>query len=107
MVTIGKTTNGYDWNFFGKYSVTATTIPSSPQCFINLAWPCSGFSIQNEGVHVVQYSFNGSTVHGDLTPGLPSQYLRFDNRVASKIFFWVPDGYASGIPVRVEAWVSR
>jgi hypothetical protein len=107
MVNIGATTNGYDYNFFGKFNITATSMPTTPQCFINLSLPCSGFSLQNEGLHVVQYSFNGKTIHGDLTPGTPLASIMFQNRVASKIFFFVPDGYSSGINVRVEAWVSR
>lgn len=52
---------------------------------------------------VIQYSFDGVTVHGDMTPLRPSEGIIFDNRAQNRIWFRrVAPG--NSVPVRIEAW---
>jgi hypothetical protein len=59
------------------------------------------------GTNVVEYSFNGNTVHGELDPLLPSRGLMFDNRSIGTIWFRVKSGSAGPVTIRVDAWGSR
>jgi hypothetical protein len=93
--------NGFDFNLFKKPLVDVAAFPSDPQVQMNIVGQFS-FSLLNEGTGVIEYSFNGTTVHGDLTPGTPSQGLFFDNRRVSAIWFRMASGIAC--TVRVEAW---
>lgn len=94
-------TQGKDFNFFTKINITDTTFPNESQVVIPFAGQ-TGFSLMNEGGVVVEYSFNGNTLHGDLTPGTPSAGIIFDNRRISAI--WL----RSSAPclVRIEAWAG-
>lgn len=57
----------------------------------------------NDVTDVIQYSFDGETVHGDMTPTMPSEGIVFDNRFQNKVWFRrVTPGDA--VLVRVEAW---
>lgn len=107
---IGYTTNGIDWNYFQKVSVTATTFGGSsgtgqvPDCII---WfTTSGLQFLNLGSGVVEYSFNGTTVHGELNSANATAGLSFDNRVVSKIWFRVQSGSSGPIVVSVQAWAT-
>ena len=90
-------------NFFHKFHVSTTDFDDH-----TVAWDFNsqGFSIMVESVNdtdVVQYSFDGSTVHGDLTPGFSSQSLVFDERRANRIWFRL-ETEGDPVLVRVEAW---
>ena len=104
---IGYTNFGYDHNFFQKITVTAAGFGSNsvdgyqPDMIINLPEPTYTVTFFLESGGPVQYSFNGTTVHGDMTLGQASAALTFTNRVISKIWF-----KGSGV-VRVEAWGVR
>jgi hypothetical protein len=105
---IGYTTLGRDFNFFQKVPVTATGFGSNsidgyqPDALITFS-TCA-VTFQLEGTGVIQYSFNGQTTHGDMSSGLASANLVFQNRVISKIWFRL----VSGSPiVRIEAWSIR
>ena len=82
-------------------STTFKTTTEEPDVMFNIKYQLS-FSMVNEGNVKVEYSFNGNTLHGDMTPGTSTSSITFDNRKVSKIWFRVPDG-GSAI-VRVEAW---
>lgn len=92
---------GKDYNFFTKINVTDTAFPNESQVTIPLAGQY-GFSLINEGSSVVEYSFNGNVLHGDLTPSTPSAAIIFDNRRISAIWFRA----SSASVVRVEAWAG-
>ncbi len=92
---------GKDFNYFRKITVTNTTFPSESQVMFNFKGQC-GFSIINEGSTLVEYSFNGNTLHGDLTPGSSTASLTFSNRRVPAIWF----RSASSTVVRIEAWAS-
>lgn len=105
---IGYTVLGRDDNFFQKLAVTAATFGGNsvdgyqPDMIITFSTQTVTFQLEGSGV--LQYSFNGQTVHGDMTSGDSSVSLVFQNRVISKIWFKL----ISGTPtVRVEAWAVR
>ena len=101
----GPITNGTDFNFFEIVTVNKQEfMPNGnddADVFINIKNQIT-VSLCNYGGQTVEYSFNGTTVHGDMRPGTPTQAIFFDNRKVSKVWFRVP----SGLPVemRVEAW---
>jgi hypothetical protein len=88
------------YNFFQKVSVTGATFPTTPQTVFDIKYQNS-FLLLNEGDTKVEYSFDGSTLHGDLTPSTPSAGIAFDNRIVDKIWFRTSSGTQI---VRVEAW---
>lgn len=109
---IGKITTGKDFNFHEKLSITATNFGSNSvdgyQPDMIITFSTQGVMFFNESVSgVVEYSFNGNTVHGELDPTLPSRALAFDNRVISLIWFRIKSGSVSPVIVRVDAWGIR
>ena len=93
-----------DSNFFGKYAITSTAFSTAS----NASWNFMSVGIalmveSDDSSNVVQYSFDGSTVHGDMTPLMPSEAIIFDNRVNSKIWFRRATA-GTAVTVRVEAW---
>jgi hypothetical protein len=87
-------------NFFIKVSVTSATFPSDAQAIIDIRYGTQAFSLVNEGSAVIEYSFDGINVHGDMTPSSPTASLFFDNRSVMRIWFRT----AGTSLVRVEAW---
>lgn len=90
------------FNYFFNELVDAYDFPTIPQ--VNFDFNSEGFTLINRGLWVIQYSFDGSTLHGDLDPSDATKGLAFDARTESKIWFRVIDGYSI---VRVEAWSGR
>lgn len=90
---------GSKFNYFRIISVDSVSFSTVPQ--VSFGFIPQGFSFINRGVDVIEYSFDGSTVHGDLDPSDESIGLTFNNRLESKVWFRSP-----GAPqnVRVEAW---
>ena len=89
-----------NFNYFENLLVDGYAFPENPQ--INFRFNSQGIALLNKNnVYTIQYSFNGTTVHGDLDPADESKGIIFDNRVESKMWFRAVDGYAT---VRVEAW---
>lgn len=93
-------TTGKDFNKFAKVTVNTTAFNTDADFAINFRGQFS-FSLVNEGTAIIEYSFNGTTLHGDMTPGTPTAALSFDNRRISKIWFRTS---TPGQVVRVEAW---
>lgn len=102
-----KISYGRDFNFFKNVtpgSSGAGTFATDADVVITFStfnvtfWAPSGTS--------VQYSFNGNTVHGTLDGSgtTAPQFLEFDNRVISKIWFTYIGGSGT---IRVEAWSIR
>lgn len=94
-----KIVNGRDFNFFQKVTVTSATFQDN--CDTLITFPTSGFTLNLIGTGVVQYSFNGNTVHGEMDSSNSSKDLKFDNRRVSKIWFKLISGSGT---VRIEAW---
>lgn len=107
---IGYKTQGNDFNFFQKVTVTASTFGggsvSGAQPDIIIKFATQGIYLLNEGTlstQVIEYSFNGSNLHGELDPTLPSRGLMFDNRQVSMIWFRLKAGSSSTV-LSVAAW---
>ena len=92
---------GKDFNYFNKLSVAITDgyFPTNCQVLIPFSTYTVMFHLESGGP--LEYSFNGITLHGDMTTGMSSESLVFENRVISKIWF-----RGTGT-VRVEAWGIR
>lgn len=99
-------TYGRDFNFFQKLSVTVTGAFNT-DCDMVITFPTQAIMMLNLGAGVVEYSFNGNTVHGELNSSNPSAGMAFDNRVVSKIWFRVQTGSTAPIEVSVQAWATR
>jgi len=99
---MGSLNRRRDSNFFHKYRVSSTDFEVvAIWNFISI-----GIALMVESdarVDVIQYSYDGQTVHGDMTPTMPSEGIVFDNRFQSKVWF---RRATPGVPVvvRVEAW---
>jgi len=89
------------WNYFDEVTVDVAVFPSAPQ--VNFEFLSQGFSFLNTGANIVEYSFDGDIVHGNLNPSDASAGLVFDNRVESKVWFRYVGGAST---VRVEAWAK-
>jgi len=112
-----KKTQGRDFNFFQIVPVNWTQF-GAPDGYtakdgygpdIIVSFPTQGVSFINYGgssANTIQYSFNGTTVHGDMVPGTPSQALVFDNRTISMIWFRLSPGSVGVVNLRVEAWAK-
>jgi hypothetical protein len=95
----GPVTLGKDFNYFSKIAVTDTEFPEIPQVVILFRGPQRLTFILEIGA-TVEYSFNGTTLHGDMTDATPSEKLEFVTRSNKKIWF----RSSGGATVRVEAW---
>ena len=100
--------NGRDFNFFSKLSVTNTTFSTVTDGYraadMVITFPTQGVLFLNEGTGVVEYSFNGTTIHGELDSTLSSKGLAFDNRTISMIWWRVKSGSSGPITISVQAW---
>jgi hypothetical protein len=97
---VGKINQGADFNFFRKVTVNTPNFPNEANIIFDIKYQVS-FSLVNEGNDIVEYSFNGNVLHGDLTPGTSTGAIFFDNRRVSFIWF---RARTPGQIVRVEAW---
>lgn len=105
---VGKTTIGRDFNFFEKLDVNWSTFGANSvdgyQPDMIITFTTTGITFINEGTGVVEYSFNGNTIHGELNSAGLSNKMTFDNRVVSKIWFRVKTGSSGPITISVTAW---
>ena len=108
---IGHTNNGKDRNFFQKVSVTSSSFGAvsvdGNQPDMMITFLTQGAMFLNLGTGVVEFSFNGNTVHGELNSANPSSGLTFNDRIISKIWFRVQSGSSGPIVVSVSAWGMR
>ena len=97
---------GRDYNFFQVAtpgSAVLGTFGTDADVVINMNAPTYTVTFYAPSGTTVEYSFNGYTVHGtlDSTGSTAPNFLVFENRVISKIWF------AGTGNVRVEAWAVR
>jgi hypothetical protein len=105
---------GQDRNFYQKVTVTATTwggaSVSGQQPDIFVPFSTYALSMLSEGTlatNTIGFSFNGTILHGEMNPTLPSRSLFFDNRTISKIWFQLMPGSTGPVVVDVMAWQIR
>lgn len=102
-------TYGRDYNFFKLAtpgSSGAGVFATDCDVVINMNAPTYTVTLWAPSGTVVQYSFNGNTIHGNLdgSGATAPNFLQFENRVISKIWFTYTAGSGT---VRVEAWAIR
>jgi hypothetical protein len=113
-----KKTQGRDFNYWSSTSVSWTQFGASdgyttedgygPDLVIT--FPTYGLIFTNEtSGQVVEYSFNGSTVHGvlDGTATSTTRVVTFLNRQQSLIWFRLKSGSAGPATITVTAWGTR
>ncbi len=100
---LDKNIQGRDFNYYNKFIITSPTFETEANTIITFLTASVMFLLENT-TGVVEYSFNGNTVHGELNAALPSRAIAFDNRVISKIWFRIKSGSPSPLTVRVDAW---
>ena len=93
---------GRNFNYYNKYTVTNGTFNTNADIIITFQTYTVTFDLESTGV--VQYSFNGNYIAGEMDSSWASKTLVFQNRALSKIWFKLISG--SGI-VRVEAWSTQ
>lgn len=100
-VNLGPITQGFDFNYFKKVTISSNSFGKN--CDLFIPFSTQGISFLNEdGASIVQVSFNGNAVHDELNPSLLSKSVTYDNRVISKIWFKLTSGSSAVISVR--AW---
>jgi hypothetical protein len=114
-----KKTQGVDSSFFQKIAVDWTTFGGGPGITdgydgyspdMCITFTTAGLMLLNLGsgsTNVVEYSFNGTTVHGELNPANASAGMTFDDRVQSLIWFRIQSGSTGPVVVSVQAWAER
>lgn len=99
-----------DFSYYKKYAVTETTFGGNSvsgfQPVAVIPFVSRGVMLVNEGSGVVEFSFNGTTVHGELdsegiTPG-----IAFDNKVAARVWLRLKTGSSGPINVSIYAWAA-
>lgn len=111
---IGYINYGRDNNYFQKFTVSNTTfggqsvdgyqptgiITFSTQYVLFINETTAGAS------KIVEYSFNGHTVHGELDCNTGSQTIKIEMpfRVVGKFWFRVKSGSSGPLTVSVQAW---
>ncbi len=112
-----KKTQGRDFNYYNSTAVSWTAQFGAPDGYtlldgygpdLVITFPTYGIIFTNEtSASVVEYSFNGSTVHGvlDGTAGSTTRSVTFLNRQQSLIWFRLKSGGAGTITT--TAWGIR
>lgn len=86
------------YNYFSVINVSGTDFPTDPQ--VQIGFMPDMITFLNRGGNKLEYSFDGTTVHGDMDTSDASKSLAF-SRVEVDIWFRAPAGSST---VRVEAW---
>lgn len=93
---------GKDFNFYRKLTVANSNFNTDADVWITFPTYTVNFSLESTGV--VQYSFNGTDIHGEMDSTKSSKDLSFQNRPVCKIWFKLISGTGT---VRIEAWGLR
>lgn len=110
--TIGKDFNYFkivpvNWAQFGAPDGYTVADGYGPDVVIPFSVHSASFiNYGSGGTNVVEYSFNGTTVHGDMVPSTLSASLTFPNRTVCMIWFRLKSGSTGPVNIRVEAWAK-
>lgn len=99
---VSTITYGVDFNYYKSFVVASTEFKTKADVQFRFRGQ-SGFSLMNMGDNVIEYSFNGTKVHGTLVPDTASEAIQWDLRRVDHIWFRAPSGSSE---VRVEAWAG-
>ena len=103
---LGPITYGFDSNYFSKVIVTSDGYWNT-NCDIIIPFSTQTVMFLNLGTGVVEFSFNGSQIHGELNSGNPSAGMVWDNRTIAKVWFRVQAGSSAPITVSIMAWARN
>lgn len=112
---------GKDHNFYKEVIISATTFGADtlPDGYSTVdGYDCNAFiwfppqtiillnkTVAGTASKIVQYSFNGNTVHGELDAAdTATRCLIFNNRMVNKIWFRVKSGSSGPITIAVQSW---
>lgn len=102
---LGPITNGRDFNFFKKVPVSRSLFSSD--CDALITFTSENISLFNEGTGVIQFSFNGNTIHGELNPNTGTSNLTITNSNSiSKIWFKLFSGPSSNVRIQANAVIN-
>jgi hypothetical protein len=90
-------------DYFKRVTVTSSNFAD---CLLAWGFTSQGISLLNEASSgtVVEYSFNGTDLCGDLDPSEATTGLIFDNRGRDRVFLRLKSGTSAS--VRVETWAE-
>lgn len=69
-------------------------------------WSAHVMVLNQSNTDAIEYSFNGTDVHGRLNPNEPNEGIDKPHLHADRVWLRVVAGGAGGQPVRVWAWRS-
>jgi len=95
-----KIDTGRDFNFFQEVNVVNGVFTETPQVVIKFKWNQNLYLTITDGT-IVEFSFNGNTVHGKLDASNNTAQMFFPNRSNKKIWFRSADTTSV---VQVEAY---
>lgn len=100
---------GRQKNFFQKTAVSVSTF--NTDCDLTITFTTQGVHFVNLGSsssQVVEYSFNGNDLHGELNPatGSATQNIMFNPRIICKVWFRIQSGSTGPVTVSVQAWAT-
>ena len=108
---IGRVVLGKDLNFYQKITVSTNVFSGNTidgyQPDLCIPFAAHNVFFQNEGTtgtQVVGFSFNGTTLHGEMNPLMPSRSLWMFNRQICKVWFQLQPGSSGSVVVDVMAW---
>lgn len=89
------------FNFFDRFTVSTSNFSDTP---VSWNFISCGIALLNEGAsgNIVEYSFDGVNVHGDMDPDKPTAGMMFDARHLNKLYLRLKSGTSAA--VRVEVW---
>jgi len=99
---LGPITYGRDFNYYQKMDMVSSSFATNADVAITFPTYTVRFDLETTGV--VQYSFNGTDIHGEMDSAQASKSLLFENRQVCKIWFKLVSGSGT---VRIEAWGIR
>jgi hypothetical protein len=98
-----------DFNFFNKISISDTEFSNDYDAIIPFRKSNMSFSFCLENAasgNIIEYSFDGETVHGDMEYDTPTQAMFFDDRIFTKVWFRAKTSGDIGVIIRIEAWAK-
>jgi len=95
---VGPNTKGQDHNFYKKVSVSSASFQTNADAV--LIYPYTMYSIINEGPGVIEFSFNGNTLHGDMTVGTPSSAINVYESSSNKVWFRLKSGATTTVRIQ-------
>lgn len=91
------------FNYFNRINVWSTDFEEHELTWDFVSYGIYLFNESASATDIIEYSFNGADVHGDLVPGTETAGIEFYGRRHSKIYFRRKSG-TGDISLRIEAW---